>query len=118
MPGGDAGGAGDVGDLRLEEAVAGEDLRGGLEDGVALVGDGRGRDGGDVCGAVAWHMNERSFILLRSKARSSTSVPEAVVALRAALPYLEILSDRGKEGLGDARSPLRSGAGRRRQCSA
>ena len=36
-----AGGAGDVGHLRLEEAVAGEDLRRGFEDRVALVGDGR-----------------------------------------------------------------------------
>ena len=32
-----AGGAGDVGDLRLEEAVLGEDLGGGAQDGVALV---------------------------------------------------------------------------------
>ena len=43
--GGHAGGAGDVGHLRLEEAVAGEHLGRGLEDGVALVDD-RGLDYG------------------------------------------------------------------------
>ena len=52
--GGDAGGARDVGDLRLEEAVAGEDLRGGLENRVAFVGDsGAGaRCGGESRRAV------------------------------------------------------------------
>ena len=41
--GGDAGGAGDVGDLGGEEAALGEDVDGGAEDGVALVGAGAGR---------------------------------------------------------------------------
>ena len=39
--GGDAGGAGDVGDLRVEEAALGEDVDGGAQDRVALVGAGR-----------------------------------------------------------------------------
>ena len=47
--GGDAGGARDVGDLGVEEAAPGEDVDGGAEDGVALVGasGGGGAEGGD-----------------------------------------------------------------------
>ena len=44
--GGDAGGASHVGDLRLEEPVAGKDVRGGLENGFALVDEPGGGDGG------------------------------------------------------------------------
>jgi len=44
--GGDAGGAGDVGDLRVEIAAVGEDVDGGAQDGVAL-GAGRRIASGD-----------------------------------------------------------------------
>ena len=43
--GGDAGGAGDVGDLGVEEAALGEDVDGGAEDGVAFGPGGASRRG-------------------------------------------------------------------------
>ena len=69
--GGDAGGARDVGDLGVEEAARGEDVDGGAQDGVPLVGaawrgGGRGRRR-----LEPGSLNECSFSARRLSSRNS-----------------------------------------------